>query len=87
MSDLKNCWVVQGNSGEYSDRCEWVVRVFMNEEKAKAFTESLLDFVRGSQTWSHEKRYNFKHPLDSDCRIDYTGCDYTYYLAEIDLDE
>jgi len=87
MSNLKTFWIVRGNTGEYSDQCFWSVRGFATEEKAKAFTEQLLNYVRGSINWSTERQNTFVHPLDPQCYVNYSGTDYTYYSVEIDLDE
>ncbi len=75
---MRKCYIVQGDTGEYSDRTDWTVRVFLSEEKARAFTEALLEHVRGSSEWDSEKQHAFEHPLDPKCRMQYTGTDYTY---------
>lgn len=76
--------VVQGMTGEYSDRVEWFVRAFADRGKAEAFCLELNSYVRGSVNWDHDIRYEFKHPLDPKCRIDYTGTDYTVFDVDFE---
>lgn len=76
--------VVMGTTGEYSDSTEWPVKAFADRGKAEAFCLLLNDLVRGSSEWDHEKSYEFKHPLDPKCRIDYTGT--SYYVFDVDFE-
>lgn len=83
---MRKIWVIFGTTGEYSDRTEWMVRAFADEAKAKEFCNRLLDTVRGSRQWSHEKRWHFKSELDPDLtHIDYTGAD--YFIGHVDLED
>jgi hypothetical protein len=36
-----DCWVVKGSAGEYSDRNEWCIAVFLSEESARALITKL----------------------------------------------
>ena len=43
---LRDIWVVSGQCGEYSDRCEWTVRAFLTEAAANAYREKLVQAMR-----------------------------------------
>ena len=42
---MKKCWVVIGSTGEYSDRTEWVSKVFSDEAAAKAYCVELNEWA------------------------------------------
>ena len=86
---MKTIYVVEGSTGEYSDRSEWPVRAFTSEEKAKKFVEALAAWCdkngcgenRGDSYWEARDK---GHPLDPSFNSDYTGTRYTYYSVELD---
>lgn len=51
-------FLVIGSSGSYSDHAEWPVKAFMNEDRAKAFVESLpkvWEDLRAVRPGDHEE--------------------------------
>lgn len=85
-------YVVEGQTGEYSDNRNWPVRAFISEKRAKDFVIKLSDEYRkmrikygGGDYWYHywdsEKDPN---PLDPDMLVDYVGVEYSYYSVELD---
>lgn len=81
-------YVVIGTTGEYSDRMEWLVCGFLDEEKAKERVLLAEGFARDSFISGEFNRYDdveIKNPYDGKFQIDYTGTD--YYYAEIEVEE
>lgn len=82
---MKTVYVVQGSCGEYSDHMEWMVRAFMDEEKAKAFvilaTEqgNALRLKYAGKYWCEEKT-----EADPNFQWDYSGFNYTYYSIPLE---
>lgn len=76
MKTPKVVYLVVGETGEYSDREEWPVAVFSDEDKAKLFRDLCAEVVKGSERTSHEKRTKLKSPYDPNLRVDYTGTSY-----------
>ena len=86
-------WVVQGNTGEYSDHSEWPVVAFSREEDAQAATAWLNEKAREfgfkdrstwDTDWNTRKRLEDKmREFDPDFKSDYTGTDYTYWSVEL----
>lgn len=54
---MKSVWVVIGETGEYSDRREWCVAAFGNEEAAEAFAKLCRE--EGGRAWEHYKRNGY----------------------------
>lgn len=90
---MKTVWIVEGSTGEYSDRREWPVCAFTTEEKAKELVEELSGLARVAEQaglnrdddlWRDEtpefKKLQQKDPRAS---IDYTGTHYTAYPVEV----
>ena len=86
--------IVIGSTGEYSDRSEWMVAAYTEEEKAKTHVElanararelgiSFEDeMVRLSYDESSKAAQAMK-PLDHRCHISYTGTG--YHLQKVNL--
>lgn len=80
-------FVVRGQTGEYSDRTEWPVKAFTDEDKAKEFVVQ-ADAIARELYIQAEKSHSFwsfkgTHPLDSKFEMDYTGT--SYYYEEVEL--
>ena len=82
-------YVVMGTTGEYSDRTEWSVAAYTDEDMAKAHVEGAGNWCRAH--FSERPKYNDRHnedgtrknlknPFDSEMEIDYTGTTW-FYLA------
>lgn len=85
--ERKCVYVVYGTTGEYSDRQEWTVKAFVNEERAKRFAGACQDEVtRLKALYGDELRWNKAdiHKYDPQFKWDYTGTD--YWVDEIELD-
>ncbi len=84
MTPARTIYVVVGSAGEYSDRNEWLVRAFDDEEAAKAFVlratdkarelyaESEVQWAKGNTAWRAINEY------DPDMKFSYTGASYFY---------
>jgi len=46
-TEITKAWVVQGTTGEYSDRREWIVCVFLSEAEAKDYLAQLEAWACG----------------------------------------
>lgn len=80
-------WVVHGTTGEYSDRWEWVVCAFADEQKAKDFAEAA---TRRAKEIAVSRDSQYRVPLgtseyDPRMQMDYTGTD--YFISETELRE
>ena len=85
MSDI---YVVMGRTGEYSDRSEWGVVAFKNEEAAKQHVEKAthrakeLEATKPSQ-WEDLQAHLKKNEFDPNMELDYTGTSYYYMAVEL----
>lgn len=80
----KTLYVIQGSTGEYSDRREWNVAVVDSEEAAKSYVLALQkQYQEMPQAWL-EDRWDFEDQmkehmtLDPQFAIDYTGTNWWY---------
>ena len=81
-------YIVMGTTGEYSDRCEWTVRVFKDETEATDFIGSLEEVYRSFKSissWREEDAcLEAMTSLDPNFECDYTGT--SWYYIEVDGD-
>lgn len=89
---MKKIYVIEGSTGEYSDRCDWLVKAFTSEAKAEEFVKALDDWLRINQVSyregtiaDYEIRDELKCPHDPSFRCDYTGT--RYHIIECELEE
>jgi hypothetical protein len=81
---LKPIWYVEGSTGEYSDRHDWVVAVVETEEAAKAYVAALDAQYQSIPSHWHEERWEYEErmsaimTLDPHFSSDYTGTRYYY---------
>lgn len=77
-------YVVVGTTGEYSDRREWAVKAFSNEDRAKDFVLEATKIAK--ELFVSKKRYSddMESPLDPEIQMDYTGTDYFYYTVNLE---
>lgn len=84
-------WIVEGTTGEYSDRLEWRVCAFRDEVKAKELAVELkrlamANFVANgkySGDWGKSEIGKEWLAKDPDSSQDYTGTDYTAYSVKL----
>lgn len=84
MTVTTTVYVIRGTTGEYSDRKEWVVCAYSDEQLAK-------DHVLAATKWAHEEHARMgtygelerASPYDPDIRIDYTGTAYRYDAVQV----
>lgn len=79
-------FIVTGTTGEYSDRTEWLVTAFLNEERAKELV--VLASARARQIQLDYKDDYWDLPgdisdYDPKFTMDYTGTSYYYTKTEI----
>lgn len=96
MSDAK-VWVLFGDTGEYSDYTEWVVRAYTDEEAATKDCETLNALLRAEGVHSdddHVSRLSWDERKaviarlrahDTNASLNYTGT--RYFVHEIPLVE
>jgi hypothetical protein len=78
-------FVVMGTTGEYSDRDEWPVCGYSNEENAKQHVKEATRVAKHIES-TRENRYSIPHgsnPYDPNMCMDYTGTDYFYHEVEL----
>lgn len=86
---MNSVYIVFGSTGEYSDRREWAVRGFSDENRAEELVKALDVWLRENRFHEdddplagYQERY---HPppnaLDPAFQCDYTGT--RYYIVEV----
>lgn len=92
-------WILQGSTGEYSDRVDWIVRAYKDKEQAtrdcskandqaeqyyKMVLETDLRYPTSEADYAEEARLRKEIlVVDPDARFDYTGT--TYWVTRCDL--
>lgn len=92
---MKTIYVVEGQTGEYSDHNEWPVKAFVNEEAAKTLVLNAqarareIEIEKNNQDFSdggwytNPKPSRFVNQFDPNMSMDYTGTQYIYYPIEL----
>lgn len=81
-------YVVEGSTGEYSDRAEWPVAAYRNEAEAAQLVLDATQWAMSQHVHednyasSYQVRHTLKNPFDPAMYIDYTGVRYRYYPVE-----
>jgi len=88
---MDKCFVIKGETGSYSDRHEWIVRVFTDLDIADNHLQRLLDLITSlglrqdvigrSPT---EEQLWFIRQVDPNANCDYDGMHYWIDEAELD---
>lgn len=76
---MKKLHVVQGTSGEYSDRREWIVCAYEDKAKAEAHAEAAKRWYQENDCHRLRHGKDFSNPFDPGMQLDYTGTDWTVY--------
>lgn len=81
-------YIVEGSTGEYADRQNWLVKAYSSRDKADAHAQSAEKWINdyGVSEWRKQK-YDANrdlNPYDPNMSVDYTGT--SYYVIELDLD-
>ena len=85
MPPIDHVWLVHGDTGAYSDHCEWIVCAYLTEEEAKTHAERAQaradalkreyerswDIPRGANEW------------DLRMDMDYNGTRYTHSMVDV----
>ena len=85
-------YIVEGSTGEYSDHCEWAVKAFVSEQKAKDLVTKASEVANEIFACSELDRSDIKYvdrwkatnPFDLGMQMDYNGTRYKYYDIELD---
>jgi len=84
----REIFVVVGQTGEYSDACEWLVAAYSNESDAQKHVEEATRVARAiavlRESDGHDAR-GAANPYDPQMTIDYTGT--TYSVARVAVPE
>ena len=88
MSNIR-VWILTGETGEYSDRTEWLVRAYTDKAKAEAECLKFCEWLRENGVYmdsvtNKSSIYDLKFDLDPNFQCDYTGT--RYYLQETELE-
>jgi len=78
-------WIVEGTTGEYSDRDDWVVCAYTSQEKAENHASKAMRRAKEIQK-DRLTRYSApksSNEFDPKMRMDYTGTE--YYVIECEL--
>jgi hypothetical protein len=82
---MSKIYVVMGSTGEYSDRSEWPVVAFRDEEEAQKSVENATRRANecGANRASQYQIEKGVNEFDPDMRMDYTGTSYYYMTVEL----
>lgn len=87
----RRIYVVQGCTGEYSDRNEWPVRAYRLEDKAKEAVQRLDEAARPFNDptfdrWTERDKFRaaMTEAGDPDASLDYTGVKYSYFSVVLE---
>ena len=79
-------YVVMGQTGEYSDRNEWLVRAFKDEDAAKNYVGKLTEDgnrIRRQFNGRSLRGADKSDWIDPNFDCDYTGFNYYYFTTEL----
>lgn len=80
-------YVVFGTTGEYSDRTEWMVAAYPNEEDAKRHVVAASEYAPNEKLAFREyldgRNRKFNNKYDPYMYVDYTGVMYYYKKTEL----
>lgn len=81
-------YVVMGYCGEYSDRSDWPLVAFTDEEMAKqrvlAATRRAAELeATKPKDWMEHREHFKQNEFDQDMQNDYTGTTYAYLTLEL----
>lgn len=92
----KPIYIVMGSTGEYSDRREWAVKAYFDQDKAVRHADEAAEIAHklmktdkktvDAYIWAsslERSAMNPPNPLDPDMYMDYTGTD--YYVIAVEL--
>lgn len=78
-------YIVGGTTGEYSDRSDWNVCAYKNEDRAEEHVRKAM--LRAKELQGEYGRYSAipkgSNEFDPDMQMDYTGTE--YYFATVEL--
>jgi len=67
---MNKVYVVQGSTGEYSDRFDWIVKAFRTKEEADKFQQDITDVVASTLKYLKEKEIDTYQFMDSEVYIE-----------------
>lgn len=71
----KTIYLLQGNTGEYSDYQDWIIACYTNKKEAEKHLKLLQEEVKEKEKTALY-RHNIKTKYDPNISIDYTGVFY-----------
>jgi hypothetical protein len=85
---VSDVYVVMGQTGEYSDRTEWVVVAYSNEADAQKHVENATRRakeleVTKPRNWEALEAHLASNEFDPAMQLDYTGTRYYYMAVEL----
>lgn len=76
-------YIVEGTTGEYSDRSEWPVAAYADESLAQQHAEAAKRWYEEHDCFERHYDEIFQNPFDPFMHINYTGTDWTVYEVEL----
>jgi hypothetical protein len=89
---MKYVYLIQGRTGEYEDRIEWIYKAFVHENEARDVASYLTDWLIGNNCYMGSYVSQIKHwdivkkmreEIDPQGQMDYTGVEYTVLKVEL----
>lgn len=82
-------WLVQGMTGDYSDRDVWIVAAYTDAKAAQLRAQALDERVRCKQYLDYDERHKAQQAIRADprgdpyCRIVFPGTNYSVEKCEL----
>lgn len=76
-------YLVTGETGEYSDRCNWIVASYTTEEQAKLHVELATEAAKEAVEKAKYRWHVKSTPYDLHISIDYNGVKYECVEVEV----
>jgi hypothetical protein len=67
---MDKVYVVQGSTGEYSDRLDWIVKAFRTKEEADKFQQDITDVVASTLKYLKEKEIDIYDFMNSEVCVE-----------------
>lgn len=83
-------WIVEGSTGEYEDRREWIVKAFVSKEHAMSLRTKLESVLKEEELHRENMGLNYDDipdkllQLDPHASVDYTGASYSLYSIDVE---
>lgn len=79
-------WIVEGKTGEYEDKTEWIVGLFFSEDKALGKLRDCENFLKENKDKKYDYYNPVKNPFDNKMK-NVDPREVVYYIYSIDTSD